>query len=203
MKIQNIIDFKITKPDIITLAVALVNIVLVLALGIKEIPENSLLENLQLVVLILGIGITLFFKNKIPQKYRPLWIVGVLVLFLMLLREVSYGRVFFCKVSNQDDLFYQWEQCTKHGYLVNYALYLYIALIAIYALIKKVFFQIWQILTKVSHPFWTYIIAIIALAAQLLGEGRIDNTCVEETGELIMYLAIVSMIYTYSKKLKE
>lgn len=202
MKIKNIIDFKITKADVITLAIALVNIVLVLALGIKEIPENSLLENLQLVVLFFGIGITLIFKNKIPKEYRPLWVVGALVLFLMVLREVSYGRVFFCKVEGADDLFYQWKECSPHGYLVNYLLYLYIAFIGLYAIVKKVFFQIWQVLTKVTHPFWTYVIAIIALVFQLLGEGRIDNTCVEETGELVMYLAIISMIYTYSKKLK-
>ncbi len=182
------------------LIVLTVAVIFVLKLcGINEIPENSLLENTQIIVLAGG-GLYCLF-SKINKEYKPINIFFALIIFLLAMREISYGRVFFAQIPGTND-FYHWSHY-KYGYLAHIIIGLYIAGTFVYALLKKVFIKIWEVLQKTQVPFWNVLLLLTAIPVQMLAEKRFHSTLVEEMTELLMYCLIVYMVVFYNKSLQK
>ncbi|MCM1340087.1 MAG: hypothetical protein NC191_10490 [Muribaculaceae bacterium] len=167
--------------------------------GVQEIPENSWLENTQLIALIAGICFCLNPKNN--KDYKVINIFFALIIFLLAMREISYGRVFFAQIPGTND-FYHWSHY-KYGYLAHIIIGLYIAGSLAWALWKKVFVKIWEVLKKTLFPFWNVVLLGAAIPLQVIAEKRFDNTLVEETLELLMYCLIAYMVFLYNKYLKD
>lgn len=189
-------NFKSTAIFIVLTVVVIFGLKL---LGVHEIPENSLLENTQLIVLVGGVLFCLF--SKIDKEYKPINIFFALIIFLLAMLEISYGRVFFAQILGTND-FYHWSHY-KYGYLAHIIIGIYIAGTFVYALLKKVFVKIWEVLQKTQFPFWNVLLLLTAIPVQMLAEKRFHSTLVEEMVELLMYCLIVYMVVLYNKYLKK
>lgn len=193
-KICQFIDFKYFKNSMITLTIFAVCLLLLWIFNIDYIPENSLLENIQLIALIAGIAICLKAKN-----HKTLFRFGAMVIFLMLMRELSYGRCIFAQMPDNPYMFYPWSHY-KYGWLAHVIVGIYIAGSLLYAIINKIWVDIKDVLTKFRFPFWDLVIMAFFTIMQLLGEKALDSTALEETAEFSLYCAIFALVYYFYKK---
>ncbi len=197
-KIKNFFSFKFDKENIIALLALVFSIIYIKIFSLHQIYENSFLENTQLIVLFLAFCFC--FKVK---KYKVLFNVIKMVLILMFLRETSYGRVFFAHIEGGGpEDFYQLSHY-KYGFLVNIIVGLYVASIALYGVVKKVWLDIKSIILSFKMPFWMMLEAFAFIFIQILSEEFLDNTLIEETMELMLYSLILGIIIYYKKEIKK
>lgn len=189
------IDLNFQKTDILAFLAIAFSIVYIKIFNLTEIPENSFLENLSLIPLISGIFIC--WKAKDCKTFFK---VVSLIFFLMIMRELSYGRVIFCAIPNQPNEFYPWSHY-KYGYLAHIFVGIYIFGIFIYGFLNKIWLDIIKIIKKVKLPIWTFLYSFICVFLQIFFE-RIGNTVIEETAELALYCLMVSICIIYINKLK-
>ncbi len=190
------ITFKPTKIDFLVVLFILILTISLKILGVTEIPENSLVENFQLIVLGLG-AVYCFIQKKYNPDYKVINTFFAMILILMFLREISYGRCIFCQIDGNPNEFYKWSHY-KYGYLVHFAVALYIAYIAIYAIINKIRISAVNALQSVKFPFVSFLLTLFAVAVQLYSEKVGVSTFNEEISELAMYLLITGVIYYYN-----
>lgn len=164
-------------------------------LGINDIPENSLLENAQLIALFAGFVLCLKFKNN-----KVLFNFGAMIIFLMIMRELSYGRCIFCQLPDNPHDFYPWSHY-KYGFLAHVFVGIYIAASCLYAIVKKVWIDVKDVLTKAKFPVWDFLILGSFTLVQLYAESGIHNTCLEEIAEFMMYSVIFCFVYYYYRKI--
>lgn len=198
---KELFEVKPSKFDVIVILFILALVIILKLIGVNDIPENSLVENFQLIILGGGGIYCLIQKAKNPE-YSALNTFFALVLFLMFLREISYGRCIFCQIDGNPHEFYRWSHY-KYGYLVHVAVGIYIALIALYAIIKQVWFSAFKALKTVKFPLISTLIAIVGVAFQLYAEKVSSNTFTEEIAELAIYMVIASVLYYYNSILQK
>ncbi len=194
--IKRYIDFSFNKFNIIPITVLIINFLVLRVFNITVIYENSWLENIQLVALIIPI----FFALKV-KSHKALFNFAAMFLILMIGREISYGRVFFGAIEGQPDGFYQWSDY-KYGFLANYIVAIYIVFMFLYGLFNKIYLDIPLILRKIRLPFWSVFGCALCTFAQILGEGILHNTVLEETAELVLYTIIATLVIYYYRRLK-
>lgn len=190
-------DFRIADI-LLVIGISLV-IILLKLYGINEIPENSLFENIQVIVLAFATVYCLYQRRKNPE-YKAINTFFAMVLFLMTMRELSYGRCIFCCVEGSTSEFYPWSYY-KYGYLANIVVLLYVAAFSAYGLINEIWKSIWQALKTVKFPLVSAIILIVAIVATLTGEKVFDSTFIEENAEFLAYCTIFTMLYYYNSLL--
>ena len=196
--IKKYIDFHFYKENLIAIGALFISIFLILFFDLREIYENSLLENTQLIALLASF--VYCFKTK---KYRVFFNIVAMIVFLMFLREISYGRVFLPRPPQGGvDTMYPWSHY-KYGFLVNYIVGLYIIAGALYGIIKKVWIDIIQIIKNIKFPFWSLFSGLICVIIQIISESKFHNSCVEETVELVLYCLILAVIAIYIKKINK
>lgn len=135
-------------------------------------------------------------RAKNPE-FKALNTFFALILFLMFLREISYGRCIFCWIDGNPHEFYRWSHY-KYGYLAHVVVGLYIASIAIYGIINKLWFVAIKALKTVKFPVVSTLLAIGGVACQLYAEKVNGSTFTEEIAELAIYLVITAVIYYYN-----
>ena len=59
------------------------------------------------------------------------------------------------------------------------------------------------ILRKVKMPFWSVFFCGLCIIGQVLGEGILENTVLEETSEMVLYTIISVLVVYYVKKLNK
>lgn len=181
---KKILDFKFYKENYLALIALIVSFAFIKIFNLIEIEENSFLENMQLVALLGG-----FFACLKTKKYKTFFTFLALVMLLMFAREISYGRVFI----DENVVHFNKKLC---HILVG----IYIGLGALYALIKKIWVDIVEIIKNVAFPFWTFLVSIGCVLVQLLSEKYMHNTCIEETAEFMLYSLMFVLILIYRKK---
>ena len=183
---KNKLDFMIKKEDFIAIFALIFSIIYIMIFDLKEILENSTLENTQLIALFCGAIFSLKAKkNKVFFNFIAM------IFFLMLLREISYGRVFINP-----------EQFNFNKTIAHIFVGIYISLAILYALIKKIWIDIGNIWETVKIPFWTFFVSFGCVFIQVLSEKYIHNSCIEETMELMLYCAMISLVLIYQKRAK-
>ena len=109
-KILSCLEFKFNIFDLIAIISLIFSLIFVAVFQLQEIQENTILENLQTIILFLGF---LFcFKAK---NHKALFIFGAFIFFLMVAREMSYGRVIFAQMPDNPHEFYSWKDY-KYGF---------------------------------------------------------------------------------------
>lgn len=189
-------SFRPRMADIAVIVGTAILVIVLKIIGVNEIPENSLVENFQLIVLFVGILFCFFTRNN--PNYKSLNRFFAMILILMFLREISYGRCIFCQIDGNPHEFYPWKHY-KYGYLAHVFVGLYIAAIALYGIINKVWISIFKALKAVKFPVFSSIIVILAVGLQLYGEKFAESTFTEEIAELVIYMVIATVIYYYNK----
>ena len=190
-------DFGLQRYDLITILALIACCIFVKLAGIVEIYENSLLENMQLIPLILGSIVCFRAKN-----HKIFFGFIALILILAFLRELSYGRVIFCAMPDNPHEFYKWSHY-KYGWLAHVLIGVYIAGSVLWALINKIWVEAIDVFKNVRIPVMTFLIVFCAIGVQIYSEKSLHSTIIEETAELIIYCTALSLALIYTNKLKK
>ena len=154
--------------------------------------ENGVIENIQLVVLVLG----LFFALR-PKVDKKFFTFVALVLGILLIREVNCGRTIFFPIPGQENAFYRWSEI-KYGWLAHVIYGIYITFVGLYFLVNKLFITLWQKLWSIKFPIWNFVLLLIGMVAGLFAEEA-HLLVFEESAELLFYVALVGFVYLYSQ----
>ncbi|MBR6098365.1 hypothetical protein IKP85_01315 [bacterium] len=156
--------------------------------------ENGLLESIQFGVLFVIFGMC--FTAKVNRRFFKFC---ALILTIIMIREVNCGRTLFLKIPGTENSFYPWRDL-KYGFLVHPIYGLYIAIIALYFIIKKHVITLWKLIKGVRLPFWNIAIACFAmLMGAIAEEATNDNFIFEEGFELLFYVCLAGIVYLYSR----
>ena len=158
--------------------------------------ENSVLENLQMFVLICACFFAIKTKDIDNKKFFNL---VFLVLTILMIREVNCGRTIFFAIPGEVNEFYRWSEI-KYGWLAHPLFGIYIASVAIYFLKNKLFLNIWNIIKTYKFPIFSLLLMLLGMATGIYGEEVLHNAVFEELAELLFYVALASIIYLYSQK---
>lgn len=198
---EKIVNFLGVHLDFKFYSINLLNVLglLIVFLACKFLPitaayENSWFENIQLVVLLGGLYLSLTTKfNKAFFKF-----VG-LVIGILLIRETNCLRTIFFCVPNQPNTFYTWKEI-KYGWLFHPLYGCYMAWTGVYFVWKKLYVELWNYVKKVRFPVWNCLFLLIAILFAWSGEEIFHNMMLEESSELLAYTALSSIIYLYTRK---
>ena len=178
------LDFKFYKENFLIILSLIASVIFIKIFNLETIEENTLLENLQLVALLGG-----FFVSIKTKNHKTFFTFLAMLFLLMFAREISYGRVFV------DESVVQFNKKLCH-ILVG----IYIGIGVLYALIKKIWVDIIDMIKNIKFPFWTFLIAILCVLIQIISEKTLHNSCVEETVEFMLYCSMVVLALIYQKK---
>lgn len=157
--------------------------------------ENGIIENLQLLWLIGG----LFYCIKAHScKYsdwggssKALWQAGTIYFFLLIMREISWGRVFF---TNPDGGMIQYSQMGLYGKLVHPM----VAILIISMLILLYKARIWRMLKIVKIPVKSFSLLLLFILFSWVGErtnftgfhGQVAEELAEFGAYMMMYILL-------------
>lgn len=165
--------------------------------------ENGVIENAQLILLLIGTILCLTARN---HKRAYLFIAVVLIALAM--REVNCGRVLlWSKPGNlihcgPPEDYYKWKEIA-HGPAIRTTMYSLLALgIATALLYKQAYRQLLSLCTQNKIPVVEPLLALLGTICGKLGENHCHNTLVEEMAETLIYAAIISLIYRYTRGLQ-
>lgn len=196
-KVKNFINkhisFKFDIAAIISLFFAILIIPAVMFLPERCGYENGLIENIQLVILFLGV----FFALR-PKVDKQFFTFVAMVLGILLLREVNCGRTIFFPIPGEVNAFYSWKDL-EYGWLAHPIYGAYIAFVGIYFLKNKLFINLWQKIRDIKFPFWNFLFMLLGMALGLYAEECVHNFVFEEITELLFYVALIGFIYLYSR----
>ena len=187
-------DFGFHPLNILPFIVFGISLLWIKFFNITAIYENSWYENTAIIPLI--IAIIMCFRSK---KHKVFFNVLAMLLILAIAREFSYGRVLFAQIPNTHS-YYSWSHY-KYGYLAHVVVWLYVAWMAIYALVKKIWVDIKNILIETTMPFWSFFFLIITIGLQYYSEHILHYDMGEEVLEYMIYTFIFVIVYIYMKKL--
>ena len=211
-KVKNFIsahlDFRIYPVTWVAIIVAILVAPCVLYLPEKYGYENGLLENLQMVTLLVGFLICIFYSNfkKTPEgeasspakKYMvKFFYFAAMVIGILALREVNCGRTLFFPVPGEVNTYYGWKDI-KYGWLAHPLYGLYMAYVAFYFLKNKLFITLWQLIKNIKFPVWNIILMIIGMTLGMIAEKSLHNMVFEEITELLFYVSLVGIICIYA-----
>lgn len=191
--IQKHLNWEMQKSTWLALIVALAIIPAVIFLPIEYGYENGFIENIQLVVLFIGI----YFSFR-PKADKTFFNFVVMVLFILFLREINCGRTIFFPIPGVENAFYKWSEI-KYGWLAHPIFGLYIAIVGIYFLKNKLYINLLQKLKEVKFPIWNFLLLILGMVLGIYAEECVHNYVLEEATELLFYVALVNFIYLYSQ----
>jgi len=161
--------------------------------------ENGLLENLQVIILLVGELLSLgFYKKSCQNKIHHMWLWVSGVFFLLVGRELSWGRVFFqTKITEAGPEFIPMSQ-VPHHMLINVCIGFFIVML-VAGLINTVPWRI--IFTKIPIPKLYLCLVVIGAVFSTIGDhGWIflgyKGENVEELGELLVYF-LMDMLGLY------
>ena len=196
-KVKNFINkhisFKFDIVAIVSFLTALAIIPAVMFLPEKCGFENGLIENIQLIVLFLGVFFAL--RTKVDKQF---FTFVALVLGILLLREVNCGRTIFFAIPGAENAFYSWKEI-KYGWLAHPIFGAYIAFVGLYFLKNKLFINLWHKIRDIKFPIWNFLLMLLGMALGLYAEKCVYNLVFEEITELLFYVALVGFIYLYSR----
>ncbi len=187
-------DFKIFNITWLGILTALAVIPCVMFLPERFGYENGFLENLQMLVLFMGLYLA--FASKIKKKF---FIFTGLVLVILILREINCGRTLFFPIPGVENMYYSWKDI-KYGYLAHPIFGIYIASVAVYFFWNKLFIDLWHIIKGTKLPLWNILLMFAGMFSGLYAEHCTNSLVFEEVTELLFYVSLVGIIYIYARK---
>ena len=154
--------------------------------------ENGLLENIQMAILFAGCWLEM--RGSIDKK---LACFITMLLGIIILREVNYGRTLFFPIPGQENAFYSWKDI-KYGYLAHPIFGLYIAWVVIYFFKNKLFLLLWRYIREVRIPVWSVLLTALGGILSLYTDKAVHNYVFEEMSEVLLYTGLLGLIWLYS-----
>ena len=162
--------------------------------------ENGPIENAQLILLMLSILFCLTAK-----EHKQLYLFAATVILFLLFREINCGRVLLWSRSGnifhsgppQDYL--KWKEI-PHGPAIRLGIYAFLSGICLLALCRaRTFKHILPFLARSTYPIWELLLFLIGLTTSILMEKLNISFIAEEMGETLMYAALTSAIYRFTR----
>ena len=162
--------------------------------------ENGVVENLQLLLLLIGCAICLTAKGD-----KSVYLCLTVILLTLLMRELNCGRVLFW--SKSGEMFHcgtpaeylKWREI-PHGLAYRFATYgILFALCLVSLLHHGTFKKLFKLFTTARIPAWEAILATVGYAIGQCAERIGHSLLTEELGETVLYAALISAIYRYSR----
>lgn len=157
--------------------------------------ENGIIENLQMLWLIGG----MFYCIKAHSyKYsdwggssKALWKAGTIYFFLLIMREISWGRVFF---TNPDGGMIEYSQMGLYGKLVHPM----VGILILSMLILLYQARLWRILPIVKIPVKSFALLLLFIFFSWVGErtnftgfhGQVAEELAEFGAYMMMYMLL-------------
>lgn len=156
--------------------------------------KNSLPEYLQLAILAVGIVFCFRANNR-----RTFYTFSALVLIFLFLREINYGRTLPCFADpDNPEKFKKWKEI-PYGWLAHVFVGIYLAAITAYFVWRKLWRDVWELLSTVRIPVWEAGIMFAAAVCAQLTERIFHNDFVEEFFELSFYTAFICLLWRYTR----
>ncbi len=156
--------------------------------------EDGIVENIQLLILLVAVGVALCAKHE----HKMFVLLAFIVLFVII-REVNGGRAIFCKLYLETEETCRWSDF-KYGYLVAWIRWSFAIGVVIYALAAKLWRPIWRYVTKAPIYVWDFLLfAVAAVGAQVAETAYFDNEIMEEGMETLMYIMLARLIWRYAR----
>lgn len=155
--------------------------------------KNSLIEDVQMVIVAIGLYITCTAKDR-----RALFVFASLCLFFILAREVNYGRtlIIFADPENANK-YPKWKDM-EYGWLAHVGVGLYMVWLLVYFIRRKVWKEISEVLRSFRIPAWELLVAVCGLVVGVASES-LHNCLLEELGEVVMYVGGTGLLFLYSR----
>lgn len=189
-----ILDFRMHTAAWIAMVVAVLSIPVGMYMPESFGYENGVVENMQMVVLALGV----YFCFR-SNNHRQLFIFAGLVLIMLMLREVNCGRTLFFAKPGEVNSFYKWKEI-PYGWVARVVFGLYIGASVLYFFVKKLYMQIWNAMKMVSFPVWNLLLALLGMSLGVYAERCMKNLTIEELAELVFYVSLVGLLHIYARK---
>lgn len=166
------------------------------------VTESSYLENVQVVVLFVGMVISLhaYARGNCPDLARPFFLLLFLLLMFCLIRELSYGRVFYYDesyaVTPEMKRYYKSLPLVRGLRALAYGA---LVMMPLYFLYQKLYLSVVPLLRKLKL-YWLDVFCLSAsLALVVYAERCLLSTALEESAELFFYLCIVNIAWKYAR----
>lgn len=155
--------------------------------------ENGIIENLQLLWLVAGMVYCWHMRSVKQLDWggppAKLWSAGVIYFFLLSMREISWGRVFFIGANGG---MIQYQQMGLYGKLVHPL----VGALIVLALVLVVEAKIWRVIKHIKLPLKSFILLVLFIALTWIGEkGPITCLHSQVTEELAEFGAYMMMYY--------
>ena len=187
------LDWQFRATSWISLAAVLVCLVCSFVLPDFFGDKNSPLENVQMVIVAIGLYMTCTAKDR-----RVLFVFASLCLFFILAREVNYGRTLFIFADPENaNKFPKWKDM-EYGWLAHVGVGLYMVWLLVYFIRRKVWKEISDVLRSFRIPAWELLVAVCGMVIGVASES-LHNCLLEELGEVVMYVGGVGLLYLYSR----
>lgn len=195
--IKNHFDFKFYGVTWIALLVCLSIIPMLMFMSQKYGYENGLLENIQMAVLFIAVYLCATAKTN-----KSLFRFAILVLSILIIREVNCGRTLFFPIPGEYHKYYSWRDLPWPwlGKTVHAVYGLWIAIVCLIFLVKKLYLDAWNIIKNIKLPTWNLCFAGLAMFMGAIAEKATNNNFIFEEGfELLFYVSLTGIIWLYSR----
>lgn len=193
MNIGKYFDWQFRPTTWITMLVALVCLVCAFVLPDSFGDKNSPIETVQMVVLVIGLFVTCTARDR-----KSLYVFASLCLFLILAREINYGRtlMIFADPENANK-FPKWKDM-EYGWLAHVFVGIYMVWMLVYFIWRKVWKHCLEVLQTIRIPAMDVVLAVGGMVAGIAFEAM-HNCLSEELGEVVLYVGGVGILYLYSR----
>lgn len=158
--------------------------------------ENGIIENLQMLWLIGGM---LYCIKTHSCKYadwsgssKALWKAGTIYFFLLIMREISWGRVFF---TNPDSSMIQYSQMGLYGKLVHTL----VGILIVTMLILLYQARIWRVLLITKLPVKSFSLLLLFIFFSWVGERTNFTGFHDQVAEELTEFGAYMMMYMLLK----
>ena len=156
--------------------------------------ENSLIENIQLIILFI-----LFVIAISAPKNKKLFNWIVMISIILLLREINCGRIFFPIEGSSTPLFKSWKNILSYPYC--YAPTILYGLFMLYSIFyffkSKAYLELLNIIKFAKIDCVNIIFMFIGMILGTLSEINFHNEVLEETTETLFYVSFTVLVYLY------
>ena len=165
--------------------------------------ENSIIENLQILWLLAGMVYCWRMRSSrssmLEGNELKVWSAGSIYFFLLFMREISWGRVFFTTANGK---MLQYAQMGLYGKLVHPL----VGVLIIMALLFCYQAKIWRILQSVKLPIKSFILLLLFIALSWLGErgsiALLHGQVMEELAEFGAYMMMYYIVRDLGSRLQ-
>lgn len=184
----------------LTLLIAICSLLLPLYAPEHWAWENNVLENFQMILLLIAGILCLTAKTK-----KELFRVCAAIVLLLMLREVNFGRALLWSTSGemfhsgppQDYL--KWRDI-PNGKIIKTCMHVVAFSILLITLCRRANIrQLSDLLLRTRIPLWDILFLVGGVVLGIAAEKAHLSFMLEEAGEIIIYTALASALYRYTR----